>query len=174
MYFIRLFFVLTSVFCFWNFPSVHVVAWRGALQLWRGHIEKLCTSFCFPRSRVRMNFRRGNCVAVVLLCVWVKSAFAEEGGGGFHFFHRGRIYNGNLGVLAREHLQRNEDSRNVLEEYFDQHLDHFSPTDTRKWKQVGQRSFKAVRKLSVLFVRLFSNLISLFLTEFWKIVSILV
>jgi len=84
-------------------------------------------------------------VAVVLLCA--VSAFAEEEGRGVRFFLRGRIHNGNLGVPARVHLQRNEDA--VLEEYFDQHLDHFTPTDTRTWKQVSHTSLKAAPKLAI-------------------------
>lgn len=50
-------------------------------------------------------------------------------------FHLGRNFGGNLGEPYGVNLY---DTLNVSEKYFDQYLDHFTPTDGRTWKQVTE------------------------------------
>ncbi|KAF5283542.1 hypothetical protein FQA39_LY17322 [Lamprigera yunnana] len=48
-------------------------------------------------------------------------------------FHRGRVLGGNLGEpIGRETLYAGEE---ISDQWFDQKLDHFNPTDQRTWKQ---------------------------------------
>lgn len=53
----------------------------------------------------------------------------------WRIFHRGRGVGGNLGTPVRHHLS---DLREIPEQWFLQELDHFNPSDDRKWKQVSK------------------------------------
>lgn len=59
------------------------------------------------------------CIIIQSICPW-------------RIFYRGRGVGGNIGKPP----VKNYGFQTIPEEWFDQSLDHFNPTDTRTWKQV--------------------------------------
>ncbi|KAF5295491.1 hypothetical protein FQR65_LT10479 [Abscondita terminalis] len=49
-------------------------------------------------------------------------------------FHKGRAVGGNLGLPGRDNQFHS--TQDIPDQWFDQKLDHFNPTDSRKWKQL--------------------------------------